>query len=281
MARATLPTALKLLFGDEGGYSNAKSDRGNYLQGKLVGTKFGITGATLAAHRGVDFVTAEQVKSMKIAEAEEIYLRSYWPQSGGDVLPAGLDYMAFDFGVNSGPARAIMSLQSVLGQRMDGHAGELTIAAVRRYPGGISALIKAYGAERMRYLRTLTNAKTGFPANGRGWTIRVTGKDPKGQWKDQPGVIGNALSMADVFGDRVITPISSPEGAMAKADKRDTGLLEIAKNPEVLGPLGTVLSAGGAIASGSGPIQWAFAAVMIAALAVGIWYFIRRVRESG
>ncbi|WP_322885470.1 hypothetical protein U8C32_09155 [Sinorhizobium medicae] len=31
MARETLPVALELMFGDEGGYSNHKGDRGNWL----------------------------------------------------------------------------------------------------------------------------------------------------------------------------------------------------------------------------------------------------------
>ncbi|MDH2091835.1 hypothetical protein N5K21_24185 [Rhizobium pusense] len=59
-------------------------------------TKFGITHKTLAAHRGVASVTAEQVKAMTREETEEIYRRSYWTQSGGDLLPKGLDYAAFD-----------------------------------------------------------------------------------------------------------------------------------------------------------------------------------------
>src|SRR5690606_8986088 len=109
-------------------------------------------------------------------------------QSGGDVLPKGLDYAAFDFGVNSGPSRAVKVLQAVVGVRQDGWIGEQTLAAVRDYPAGIAALITAYCAARMAFLRRLTNRQTGFPANGRGWTIRVTGKDPAGKWPPQPGV---------------------------------------------------------------------------------------------
>ncbi|MGK9336087.1 glycoside hydrolase family 108 protein [Sinorhizobium meliloti] len=106
MARETLPVALELTFGDEGGYSNVKTDRGGP-------TKYGVTHATLAAHRGVKAVTAEQVRAMSREEATDIYRRSYWQQCGGDLLPPGLDYAVFDFGVNSGPARfQVASLQS-------------------------------------------------------------------------------------------------------------------------------------------------------------------------
>jgi lysozyme family protein len=133
----------------------------------------------------------------------------------------------------------------------------------------------------MQYLRSLTNPKTGFPVNGRGWTIRITGKDPKGQWAPQLGVVGNALRLAaDASGQSVEKPQTPPE-ASAKADSRDTGLGHVLTKPEAWGPLGGLLSAGAAFAAGSGPVQWAFAIAMIAAVGVGLWYFVRRVREAG
>lgn len=273
MTRETLPVALELTFGDEGAYSNVKTDRGGP-------TKYGITHKTLAAHRGVPAVSAVQVQGMSREEAADIYRRSYWGQAGGDLLPPGLDYAAFDFAVNSGPARAVKTLQRVVGVREDGQFGEQTLAAVRRYPGGVSMLIRDYCEARMKFLRSLANSKTGFPVNGRGWTIRVTGKDPKGQWADKPGVIGNALRLAADASGSTVEKNLSPEGA-AKADSRDTGIGEVLKKPEAWGPLGGLLSAGGALFAGNGPIQWALAAGMVAAVGVGLWYFVRRVREAG
>lgn len=277
MARETLPVALELMFGDEGGYSNRKTDRGGP-------TKYGVTHTTLAAVRGKKEVTAADVKALTLAEATDIYRRSYWAQSGGDVLPKGLDYATFDFGVNSGPTRAVKSLQAVLAGKgvyagkQDGHIGEQTLAGVRSYPGGVRMLIIDYCDERMRFLRSLTSPKTGFPVNGRGWTIRVTGKDPKGQWKAQPGVVGNALRLS---GAQQPQKVDAPPEAEAKADSRDTGLPEILKKPEAWGPLGGLLSAGGALVAGSAPVQWALAAALVAGVAVGLWYFVRRVREEG
>lgn len=273
MARETLPVALELTFGDEGAYSNVKTDRGGP-------TKYGITHKTLAAHRGVPVVSAVQVQGMSREEAADIYRRSYWGQAGGDLLPPGLDYAAFDFAVNSGPARAVKTLQRVLRVREDGQFGEQTLAAVRRYPGGVSTLIRDYCEARMRFLRSLTNGQTGFPKNGRGWTIRVTGKDPKGQWADKPGVVGNALRLAADASGSTVEKSPSPEGS-AKADSRDTGIGEVLKKPEAWGPLGGLLSAGGALFAGSGPVQWALAAALIAGVGVGLYYFIRRVREAG
>lgn len=277
MARETLPVALDLMFGHEGGYSNAKTDSGGP-------TKYGITHKTLAAHRGLKSVTAAEVKAMTLAEATAIYEKSYWTQSGGDLLPVGLDYAAFDFGVNSGPATAIKKLQTVLAAagvyagNIDGHIGEQTLAGVKAYPGGVRMLIIAYCDERMKYLRGL-GGSTGFGPNGRGWTIRVTGKDPLKKWKDQPGVVGNALRMTSAKGPEPVAVVAPVEAA-AKADTKITGLPEILKKPEAWGPLGGLLSACGAIAAGSGPLQWALAIALVAGVLVGVWYFVRRVRRG-
>lgn len=274
---ATLPIALQLMFGHEGGYSNTKTDSGNFLNGKLVGTKYGITGKTLAAHRGVKDISASDVKALTLKEAEAIYRKSYWRQSGGSLLPVGLDYMAFDYGVNSGPARAVKSLQRVVGTGQDGIVGVQTLNAVKNYPGGIEKLLQDYADERMRFLRGLGGAQ-GWSANGRGWTIRVTGKDPKGQWKDQPGVIGNALAM--VRKQPVEKPTEHAEGS-AKADPKNTSITEIVKNPEAWAPLGGLLSALGSVFSGDGPLQYALAFGVVVGVGVGVYYFIKRVRANG
>lgn len=191
MARATLPEALKLMFGHEGGYANAKSDRGGP-------TKYGVTHRTLANWRGVKSCSAAQVKALTLAEAEQIYRAKYWIQSGGDLLPAGLDYAAFDFGVNSGPSRAVKELQRVLGVKMDGKFGPVTLAALEDDSRPVELLIASYTDARMAFLRSLQSPRTGFPKNGRGWTIRVTGVDPEGKWASVPGVEGHAFEMARV-----------------------------------------------------------------------------------
>lgn len=266
--RETLPRALELMFGHEGGYSNARTDSGGP-------TKYGVTHKTLAAHRGVASVTAEQVKALKLSEAEEIYRKGYWTQSGGDILPVGLDYAAFDFGVNSGPARAVKVLQRLVGVPEDGNAGPQTLAAVKAYKGGIAKLIKDYCEARMGFLRSLKNPKTGFPVNGRGWTIRVTGVDPKGLYAPSLGVVGNALAM--VSHQPVETPINAPVGGDAKA-------VPPAPNPwtkpEVLAPIGGILPAIGAMVAGSGPLQWALAIGFLVAVCLGAYYAFRRISRT-
>jgi len=267
--RDNLPKSLELLFGHEGGYSNVKTDKGGP-------TKFGITHRTLAAHRGVASVTADQVKALTLNEAAQIYERSYWAQSGGDLLPAGLDYAVFDFGVGSGPARAVKELQGAVGVPQDGIIGEATMSAVNRYirSHGLGELIREYCLNRrMKFLRSL-GGPTGWKANGRGWEIRVTGKDPKGQWKDQKGVVGNAIQLAVGASDPRPEPL--PNGGQAKGNPSDVSITEKLKDPAAWGPLTGLLTGLGAIFSGTGPVQWALAACLLAGTGYGLWRLINR-----
>jgi lysozyme family protein len=278
--RDNLDDALELMFGHEGGYVNRASDRGGP-------TKYGITHRTLAKHRGVAHVTPGDVQRLAIDEAEDIYRKSYWGPSGGDVLPPGLDYAAFDYGVNSGPQAAVKKLQQVLqaagvyNGKIDGWIGEGTLSGVRNYPGGIKRLIHDYCEARMAFLRSLKNPKTGFPVNGRGWTIRVTGIDPKGQWARQPGVIGNALSLAGRQPVQPLQPTSmtvTDEGAAKAEEPKPNPWIK----PDVLLPAGGAgaTGAGTVLTSGMDPIRLAIAIGIITLVGLGAFYAYRRIRKE-
>ena len=274
MARENLDDSLELMFGHEGGYVNVATDKGGP-------TKFGITHRTLAAHRGVPRVSAEQVRAMNIAEARDIYIESYWSQSGADQLPAGLDYAVFDFGVNSGPPTAVKRLQKIVGTAQDGWVGPETVRAVAAYPGGLQQLIRDYCDERMRYLRSLKHGKTGFPVNGRGWTIRVTGIDPEGKWKSVPGVVGNALAMARYQPTKATTnaPSIVTEEGSAKATPPEPNAWT---KPDVLLPVAgaAATGAGTVLTSGMDPIKLALAIGIIVIIGLGAYFAFRRIQKS-
>jgi lysozyme family protein len=277
MARKNLSKSLELMFGHEGGYSNNPNDKGGP-------TKFGITHKTLAAHRGLKSVTAAQVKSLGIEEATAIYVKSYWNQGGGDLLPSGLDYAVFDASVNSGPVRAVKILQKVIGFKdaaVDGAAGDQTLTAVKNYAGGIEKLIRDYCDERMRFLKGLSDWKH----FGRGWQIRVTGTDPQGKYKQALGVVGNALIMARA--EKVNTKVEPvveelpTEIETGKAPVSNTSLSTIAIKPELAGPI--VAGAGTLItpfASGSVILQATLAFVVVVAVIVGAYFVVKRIRRD-
>jgi lysozyme family protein len=202
--RHNLDAAMSLIFGQEGGYINARTDRGGP-------TKFGITARTLGAWRRLGRpATAAEVMALERPEARQIIECQFARPIGFDRLPAGLDYAVLDYAVNSGPAQAIKSLQRVLGVRpLDGLFGAITEEAVAGRP--VASVITGLADERMRFLRSLGGAQ-GFGPNGRGWTMRVTGKDPAGEWPPEPGVVGNALRMASGGSPPAVEPVSPPCG---------------------------------------------------------------------
>lgn len=279
--KENLGSSLELVFGHEGGYVNVATDKGGP-------TKYGITHKTLAAHRGVQSVTADQVRGMTITEAEDIYRKSYWGPAGGDVLPSGLDYAAFDTGVMSGPGKAVKLLQQTLKATgkytgvIDGWIGEGTLAAVKSYPGGVATLIRDYCEERMKYLRSLKSKKTGFPVNGRGWTIRVTGIDPQGLYKPVPGVLGNALTMAKKqvpVVDSLPAGVADTSGAKAEPSKPNPWV-----KPEVVLPaVGAVGTAAGGVAPsvlGSNYLQIAISFGIVVVVLIGAYYAFRRIQKA-
>jgi lysozyme family protein len=154
----------------EGGYGWDKADAGGP-------TKYGITCYDLAENRGTKMTSmaswAPLVKAMTLTEAEDIYRKKYAAKVRFDELPSGVDCVMMDYGVNSGPSRAIRvarALLSVPAAKVDQNAGVLDdalLAAIKR--SGPAWFINAMCDERMVFLRGLRNWGT----FGKGWTARV------------------------------------------------------------------------------------------------------------
>jgi lysozyme family protein len=144
----------------EGGYSDHPSDPGG-------ATKYGITHAVLAQHRGAS-VTKADVKALTQMEAAEIYRRRYWDTASCAALPAGLDLAVFDCGVNQGVGRATRLLQEALKVKADGVIGPKTLAAIASAPP--RDLLAEFMARRMRAYGLLGNL---FRTFGLGWSRRL------------------------------------------------------------------------------------------------------------
>ncbi|MFQ0813050.1 acetylmuramidase [Brucella anthropi] len=240
------------IFSEEGGYVDNPADPGG-------ATNMGITIATLSAWEGRQ-VSPDDVKEMPRATATQIYRAEFWDKIDGDDLPSGVDYAVFDFSVNSGPGRAAKALQAVLGMPEDGVIGAQTVAAANmRSPDDI---INALCDARAAWLEGLATAST----FGKGWLARVE------------RVRARALALA------ANPPVAQPSQAVGdvapKARQADMAFTSALKHPEALGTMGSVASGLAAIASGNGPVQYALAIVMVACAAVGLWYFVRRVRNE-
>lgn len=91
---------LTAVLSEEGGYVNNPHDPGGP-------TNLGITQVTLSHELGRPASIAD-VKSLSVGSelVAGIYRKKFWNLIGGDHLPHGLDLIAFDIAVNSGPHRA-------------------------------------------------------------------------------------------------------------------------------------------------------------------------------
>ena len=133
----------------EGGYSNDPHDPGGE-------TKFGISKRSYPK---------EDIATLTIQRAKEIYLSDYWNKCRCDELPYPLDYYVLDAAVNQGVSKAIKMLQEVVGVKQDGIIGLVTIkAAHTRHDTA-----HLYMAERaVRYFAT-----ENFYLFGKGWLKRI------------------------------------------------------------------------------------------------------------
>lgn len=146
----------------EGGYSDHPADPGGP-------TMCGVIQRVYDGFRLSCGLPVRPVREINRTEIEAIYRRSYWDAVAGDALPPGIDLAVFDFGVNSGPPRAVRHLQRALGVADDGHIGPATIAAARAAnPAEIVARIMQ---SRRTFLRQIPHA----PHFLKGWLRRCDG----------------------------------------------------------------------------------------------------------
>lgn len=164
MAQNNFASALTAVLAHEGGWSDHPSDPGGAT----------MRGVTLATYRRYKpGATKEQLRNITEAELQRIYREGYWNMVRADDLPAGLDYALFDFAVNSGPAKAAITLQTIVGAATDGVVGPLTLKAVADYSGkfGVAQLISELCSHRLAFLERLST----WPVFGKGWRNRVAG----------------------------------------------------------------------------------------------------------
>lgn len=151
----------------EGGFVNNPNDNGGP-------TKYGITIATLASWRGVP-VSVEDVRNLTVAEAAAIYEKRYILDPGlENVKDPALRELLVDFGVLSGPKRAVAGLQKALGfsdADCDGQFGPKSRAALAADTNPVALFYKVKCERLEQLLRILSNASQAVFANG--WANRL------------------------------------------------------------------------------------------------------------
>lgn len=149
----------------EGGWSNHPHDKGG-------ATMAGVTQKTYDAWRQRKGLPQHSVRNSTPAERTALYRDDFWNAVRGDELPAGVDLLVFEHGVNSGPGISTRTLQRCLGVPADGHMGARTIEAAQR--ADARELVVKYMAARRAHFRSLSD----YRHFGRGWERRANYMEP-------------------------------------------------------------------------------------------------------
>jgi lysozyme family protein len=150
---------LALTLKHEGGWVNDPHDPGGE-------TNMGVTKRTYEDWVGHE-VAPGSLKTLTVADVEPIYRKKYWDACKCDQLPAGVDFVVFDFAVNSGVTWAIRYLQNCSGSESDGLIGPKTLAAVQsKNPVD---LCECVCDNRLAFLKKQPT----WPRYSKGWSRRV------------------------------------------------------------------------------------------------------------
>lgn len=158
--------SLALVLINEGGFVNHPRDPGG-------ATNCGVTQKVYDHFRAEENLPIRSVKFINTVEIGMIYKHDYWGPVHADELPYGIDYCVFDFGVNSGPGRAIRALQRALGVKDDGFLGPRSYAALAA--SNHDDVIEKICADRMGFLERLPT----WEIFGDGWKHRVNAVELK------------------------------------------------------------------------------------------------------
>ena len=151
---------LGLVLKSEGGWTGSQG-----LKGDAGGeTNLGVTKAIWEEWVGHPVTTMKNLTKDLVAP---LYEQRYWRPCYGEVLPRGLDFLCFSFGVNAGCGRSIKVLQASLGLVCDGVIGPRVMQKLRE--SNIADVIKGFSESRREYYRSLKQ----FPIFGKGWISRT------------------------------------------------------------------------------------------------------------
>ena len=153
--RENFQAALAFVLEWESEYSNDPHDVGGE-------TRWGIS---KKAHPDID------IKRLTREAASVIYHTDYWLPVRGDDLPSGIDLAVFDFAVNAGVRKSILTLQRVLGLTADGSIGSITLGTLAG--ADPAATLAEFTVKRILHYASLGT----WNRYGKGWTRRTIACD--------------------------------------------------------------------------------------------------------
>jgi lysozyme family protein len=147
----------------EGGYVNDPADAGGE-------TNLGVTAGAWGAYLGRP-INSGEMQALTKDTVKPFYRQMYWDKVKGDDLPAGVDYVVFDFAVNAGVSRAAKFLQRSVGAVDDGVIGGGTLGKVA--VTNKQRLLAAFADQKQRFYNGLALSNPSQQKFLKGWLARV------------------------------------------------------------------------------------------------------------
>jgi lysozyme family protein len=149
---------LEMLLHHEGGFVNHPKDPGGI-------TNLGVTKKVYEEFLGRE-VTEQEMRDLTPEDVAPLYKRNYWDRLKCDDLPSGVDWCAFDWGVNSGTGRSAKALQTCIGATADGAIGPATLKKLSEFDP--KEIVMQMFEARQAFYEGLST----FDTFGKGWTRR-------------------------------------------------------------------------------------------------------------
>ncbi len=146
----------------EGGYVNHPNDPGGETY----------KGISRRAHPNWEgWKLIDQRKPVPERLVQEFYYNNYWTRLRCDEMPYPVGEYLFDFGVNAGITRAILTVQRALNVKVDGVLGPVTLSAIQKHDP--QKLMYELLRLRVGYYVTITMQRSSFQIFFLGWIRRT------------------------------------------------------------------------------------------------------------
>lgn len=139
----------------EGGFQQMTNDSGNYVDGVLIGTNYGISAPTLQSYLGRT-PTMEDMKNLTYQQAVSIYIEMYWNKIfGNEIKNQSVALLVYDGSVNQGRG----AMRTIVGEAMRSMGSYVTNSDVFTNEGinQLNSLdqkklfFKIYNGRKLRY----------------------------------------------------------------------------------------------------------------------------------
>lgn len=162
----------------EGGLSMDPKDSGNTYRGVLTGSKYGVTAAALASHRGTPNITPADIASLTEDEAIRIGLDLYYDRPDFDLMPWNpVTASIMDMGWGAGPGQAIKLMQRMIIAGDDGKIGPRTVQAYEEFilEWGLEVSAQKWCDVRYAFYDKIIAVKPSNAKYRQGWRNRSAG----------------------------------------------------------------------------------------------------------